>query len=68
MDDELRSYLEGMMGQINNQFERMLEGITALGADYQNAKTFLVEDALVNGRRLRSFESRLERVEKHLGI
>ncbi len=68
MDEELRAYLDEMMGRINNQFERMLEGIKALRTDYQATKTFLVEDALVNGRRLRSFEDRLERVEKHLGI
>lgn len=68
MDEELRAHLDRMLEQINNQFERMLEGIVALRNDYHHTKTFLVEDALNNGRRLRSFEDRLERVEKHLGI
>ncbi len=72
MDEELRAYLVAMegrlVGRMNDQHERLLEGITALRNDYQSTKTFLVEDALVNGRRLRSFEDRLERVEKHLGI
>ena len=42
MDDELRKYLDGMMAQINGQFERVLNRLTAVERDFQNTKNFLV--------------------------
>jgi hypothetical protein len=33
MDEEMRQYLEGMMRHINDQFERVLEGIKNVRTD-----------------------------------
>lgn len=64
MDEELRAYLDHMLLQINDQFERVLERITTMGADLRNTKSFLLEDAIVLGRRVTSIEERLDRLER----
>lgn len=61
-DDEMRRF----MAQINDRFERILDEITALRNDFQNTKGFLLEDAIVLGRRTLIIEERLTRLEKKL--
>ena len=34
MDEELKAYLDAMMTQINDKFERTLDQLTALRADF----------------------------------
>ena len=63
MDDELRKYLDGMMAQINGQFERVLNRLTAVERDFQNTKNFLVGDALVSGGRWLDLEARVAKPE-----
>lgn len=68
MDEETRAYLDAikaeLMTQMNNQHERVIDEITTLRADFQNTKGFLVEDALVTGRRLSITEQRVTRLER----
>ena len=68
MDEELKAYLDAMMVQINDKFERTLGQLTALRADFQNTKGFLLEDSIVTGRRMMSVEDRLTAIEKKLGL
>ena len=74
-DEETKQAFEGITGQLtalmammNDQHERLLEQITALRGDFQNSKSFLVEDSLVTGRRVMSVEDRLAAIEKRLGL
>ena len=75
MDEELRAYLdeidrravarsEALMRQLNDQYEKLLNTITALRRDFTNTKGFLIEDALVLGERLNAVERRLDRLEE----
>lgn len=66
MDEELRKYLDGMMAQINDKFEQMLDEMGTLRTDFQNTKGFLLEDAIVMGRRSLSIEQRLTKLEEEL--
>ena len=68
MDEELKAYLDGMMTQINDKFERTIDQITALRADFQNTRGFLLEDSIIAGRRMMSVEDRLAAIEKRLGL
>lgn len=38
MDDETKTYLDAMMVQINNQFDRILDNLSAVRADTDNTK------------------------------
>jgi hypothetical protein len=38
MDEETRAYLDAMMVQINNQFERILDSLSMVRADAHNTK------------------------------
>jgi hypothetical protein len=66
MDEELRQYLDAMegritargealegriMAQMNDQQERLLDRLASLERDFLNTKGFLIEDAIVSGRR-----------------
>lgn len=68
MDEELRRYLEGMeqrlMARMNGQHERLIEAVSGLRSDFQATKGFLLEDAIVAGRRLLTIEERLNRLER----
>lgn len=64
MDDETKAYLDTMMARINDQFERVLGNIGTLKADFQNSKSFLVDDALIMGRQMLSLEDRVSRMER----
>ena len=75
MDPELLRYLEGMEGRLmamegrlvarmNDQHEQLLDRLTALEADFLNTKGFLIEDAIVSGRRNAQMEARLTRLER----
>jgi hypothetical protein len=67
-DDELIGLLKAaedrLVGRINNQHERLLEAIKALSKDFQNTKGFLIEDAIVLGRRTTNVEDRLDKLDK----
>jgi type II secretory pathway predicted ATPase ExeA len=67
MDEETKAYLDAMMAQINNQFERVLDQMATLQTDFQNTKGFLLEDAIVLGRRALTIERRLTDLEKKKG-
>lgn len=68
MDEETRAYLQAMEGRlmlsINNNHEQVVERLNAIEHDFQNTKGFLIEDALVLGRRQSSAERRVERLER----
>jgi len=42
MDEETKAYLDAMMVQLNNKFERILDEIGTLRSDFQNTKGFLL--------------------------
>ena len=64
MDDETKAYLDALMGQMNDGFERILEKICTLHADFLNTKAFLLEDFIITGRRVFSIEERLTKLER----
>lgn len=68
MDPELLQCLEGMEGRLltrmNDHQEQLLDGLTALEGDFLNTKGFLIEDAIVSGRRNAQMEARLTRLER----
>jgi hypothetical protein len=68
MDEELRLHLEAMeerlMARMNTQHERLIESTDGLRSDFQATKGFLLEDAIVTGRRLLTIEERLSRLER----
>jgi hypothetical protein len=71
MDDESKAFLVAMearlMARMNNQHERLINVVTALQNDFANTKGFLIGDALVMGRRMRSMEDRLDDLERGSG-
>lgn len=64
MDEELRAYLDALIGRMNTKLDEILNKLSALRADADNTKTFLIEDALTLGRRMTSLEERIEALEK----
>jgi len=71
MDEELKAYLDGMESRImkmegrlikliNDQHERLIDKVGTLSRDFQNTKGFLIEDAIVLGRRMTNIENRLD--------
>jgi len=68
MDDDTKAFLEAMearlMARMNNQHERLINVITTLQNDFSNTKGFLIGDALVLGRRIRTVEDRLDDLER----
>ena len=66
MDDETRQYLDGMMKQMNDQFERILNVMTVKRGDFTNTGGLLVNDEIVSGRRWLDLEERLTKVEDEL--
>ena len=71
MDDETKAAFgavnarfDDMMARMNDQFERVINEIQSQRQDFLNAKGFLLEDALIMGRRLYSVEKRLDELER----
>jgi hypothetical protein len=64
MDDETKAAFTEMMARMNDGFERVLNEINTLKADFQNTKGFLLEDAIIMGRRSLSIEDRLAQLER----
>ena len=52
------------MARMNDQHEQLLDRLTALESDFLNTKGFLIEDAIVSGRRNAQMEARLTRLER----
>jgi hypothetical protein len=66
-DDELRRFLEAIMARLNNSEERILNRLAALELDFVNTKGFLINDAVVSGRRWLDLEARVTKLEKDQG-
>lgn len=64
MDDDTRKAFADLMALMNNQHERLIERLNSLARDFQNTKGFLIDDALVLGRRMSSVEKRLDNLER----
>ena len=64
MDEELRSCLEAMRREINNGQERLLNRLASLKQDFQNTEGFLINDAIVSGRRWLDLDERVARLER----
>ena len=64
MDDETRAAFAALMTRMNDQFEKVIDRINLLGADFRNTKAFLIEDAIGMERRMFSLEDRITRLEK----
>ena len=68
MDEELRTYLEGMesrlMARMNDQHERLQNRLGSLERDFQNARDFLLGDTLVSGRRWLDLDARVTKLER----
>lgn len=67
MDQELREYLVAMEGRLvarlNNSEERILNRLSAMEADGQNTKGFLLNDAIISSRRWLDLEARVTKLE-----
>ena len=64
MDEELRAYLDAMQHKFNDAIERLLNRMASLEQDFQGTKGFLINDALVTGRRWLDLEERVSRLER----
>jgi len=71
MDDETKARFDAidarfdtLMTRMNDQFERVLDRLSANANDLQNTKGFLLEDAIILGRRMLAVEQRLDDLEK----
>ena len=64
MDDETKAAFEALMTRMNDQFERVIDRINLLGADFRNTKAFLIEDAIGMERRMFNLEDRLDKLER----
>jgi hypothetical protein len=64
--EEERQYFGGLLGQVNDNIERVLERMGSLERDFQNTKEFLVGDALISGRQRLDMETRITKLERGL--
>lgn len=64
MDEELRAYLDTMRREFNDGQERLLNRLASLEADFQNTRGFLLNDAVVAGRRWLDLDERVTRLER----
>ena len=64
MDEELRAYLDAMRRELNDAQERLLNRLTSLEHEFQNAKGFLVGDAVISSRRWLNLDERVTRLER----
>ena len=74
MDEETRAQFAAVIARMNDGFERILvrlgavdERLSALVSGFQKTKGFLIEDALVLGRRWSALERRVRRIEEGNG-
>jgi hypothetical protein len=56
---------ERLLTRFNDGQESLLNRLNSLEADFQNTKGFLVDDAIVSGRRWFEVDRRLSRVERN---
>ena len=63
---KLEAEQERLRELANVKLERILDEIGTLRTDFQNTKGFLLEDAIVLGRRTLTIEERLSRLERKL--
>ena len=49
--DALDARFDSLMVRMNDGFERVLDRLETVSADFRNTKTFVIEDALVLSRR-----------------
>jgi hypothetical protein len=64
LEAHMNARFDALMTRMNDQFERVVDTMGSLNADLRNTKAFLIEDAIVLGRRVSSIENRLDRMEK----
>jgi uncharacterized protein Yka (UPF0111/DUF47 family) len=64
MDEETKAAFDSLMARMNDQFERLLDAMTSLRADFANTKGFLIKDSLVLGSRITNVEDRLDDLER----
>ena len=65
--DALRGQMDDMRGQMNDSFERVLNRLGSIERHFQNAKEFLVGEALVASRRWLDLEARVTKLEGKAG-
>jgi hypothetical protein len=64
MDEETKKYLDAMMVQINNQFERILDNLSTIRADTDNTKGHVpygLQENLTLSQRISRIEDELPR-------
>ncbi len=64
MDEETRHYLDAMMNQINSQFDRILDSLSAIRQDGDNTKGHVLyglQENLTLSQRLTKVEDELRR-------
>lgn len=64
MDDETRQHLDAMMNQINNQFDRILDALSAIRQDSDNTKGHVLyglQENLTLSQRLTKVEDEIRR-------
>lgn len=64
MDLELRAYLDEVRQTFNDGQERPLNRIALLEVAFQNTKSFLINDAIVGGRRWINLDKRVACLER----
>jgi hypothetical protein len=62
--DALDARFDALMTRMNDQFERVLDRLSDNTHDLQNTKGFLLEDAIILGRRMHAVEQRLDDLER----
>ena len=62
--DTMDARFDSLMVRMNDGFERVLDWLEMVSADFRNTKTFVIEDALVLVRRLKAVEHRLDELER----
>jgi hypothetical protein len=68
MDEETKAYLDGMMAQINNQFDRVLDKMSAIRQDVETLHghvIFGLQNNLTLGQRITKLEDEIRRRGGH---
>jgi hypothetical protein len=64
MDEETKAYLDGIMAQINNQFDRVLDKMSAIRQDVETLHghvIFGLQNNLTLGQRITKLEDEIRR-------
>jgi hypothetical protein len=64
LEAHMNARFDALMTRMNDQFERVIDTMGSLSTDLRNTKAFLLEDAIVLGRRVASIEDRLDKLER----